>query len=82
MRTILRLFRLEYLQDALSSQSVLETALLKNITKTLKTWSRFRSATAYILYYLWEQFRYTRNISMILNTVMLDDDLISEHIII
>ena len=82
LRPILKLFRVDYLQDALSSLSVLETVLLKNITKTLKTWSRFRSATAYILFYLWEQFRYTRNISMIIHTVMLDDDLVSEHIII
>ena len=82
MRPIFKLFRVEYLPDALSSLSVLETALLNNITKTLKTWSRFRSATAYILFYLWEQFRYTRNISLILHTVMLDDELVSEHIII
>jgi len=82
LRPILKLFRVEYIPDALSSLSVLETVLFKNITKTLKTWSRFRSATAYILFYLWEQFRYTRNISMILYTVMLDDELVSEHIII
>ena len=82
LRPIFKLFRLDDLQNIQSSVSVMETALLKNITTMLKTWARFRSATAYILYYLWEQFRYTRNISMLLHTVMLDDELVAEHIII
>ena len=77
-----RNFHLNVLQDAQPSVSAIETALLKNITGTLKTWSRFRSATAYILFYLWEQFRYTRNMSMLLHTAMVDDELVAEHIII
>ena len=79
---ILKLFHLGNIQQAQASAAVLETFLLRHLTKTIRTWSRFRSATAYILFYLWEQFRYTRNISMILHTVSLDDELVSEHIII
>jgi hypothetical protein len=77
----MRLFRLTDLHDKQSPLSVMETALLRTLTATIKKWSRLGSASAYILYYLWEQFRYTRNISMLLHTVMLDEDLVAEHII-
>jgi len=82
LRPVFKLFRLDWQQDKQYSVSFMEFALLKNITATLKKWSRLRTDTAYILYYLWEQFRYTRNISMLLHTVMLDDDLVAEQIII
>jgi len=61
-------------QEAASGLGKLENALLSFITGKLKSWSLQRTVVADILYYLWEQYRYTRNISMVLNTLQLDDE--------
>jgi len=59
----------------------LETALLCLISGKLKRWSYQRHVTGDILFYLWEQYRYARNISMILNTMLLDDEPVRENIV-
>ena len=78
---VLRFLRLDYLEIAASSLPKLETSLLRYITFKLKTWSYQRTAVADILFYLWEQFRYTRNISMVLNTVLLDDEPVQKSLV-
>ena len=59
----------------------LETALLQSLTRKLKIRSYQRTVIGDILFYLWEQYRYTRNISLILNTALVDDILIREQIV-
>jgi hypothetical protein len=66
-----------HLQDTDASASAiprLETVLLSFISKKLQIWSLQRTVVGDILYYLWEQYRYTRNISMVLNTILLEDE--------
>jgi hypothetical protein len=77
---------LEFLliHDAHGTASViekLETALLSFISGKLRRWSLQRTVVGDLLFYLWEQYRYTRNISMVLNTVPLDDESIGESIV-
>jgi hypothetical protein len=59
----------------------LETALLRLISGKLRRWSLQRSMVGDILFYLWEQYRYARNISMVLNTMLLDDEPVRENIV-
>jgi hypothetical protein len=40
-----------------------------------------RTVVGDILFYLWEQYRYTRNISLVLNTMLLDDEPVRENIV-
>jgi len=68
-------------ESVVSDVKKLETALLNYITGKLKSLSHQRTPIGVILFYLWEQYRYTRNISMILNTVSLDDESVRENIV-
>jgi len=61
--------------------SKLENLLLHFITLGLKRASLQRSIVGTILFYLWEQYRYVRNISMILSTTLLDDEPVMAGII-
>jgi len=78
---VLQLLRLQDSDAAASSIQKLETALLKRISRILKNWSFQRTEVGDILFYLWEQYRYSRNISMILNTIFLDNELVRERIV-
>jgi len=78
---VLQFLRLDNPEVAASALPKLETSLLRYITFKLKTWSYQRTAVADILFYLWEQFRYTRNISMVLNTVLLDDEPVQKSLV-
>jgi len=71
---VLKFLHLDDPEAAASSLPRLEISLLRSITFRLKAWSYQRTVVADILFYLWEQYRYTRNISMVLNTVLLDDE--------
>ena len=73
-----------HLQDTDAATPVvpqLETALLRLISRKMKRWSLQRSVVGDILFYLWEQYRYARNISMVLNTMLLDDERVRESIV-
>lgn len=78
---VLQGMRLKDHEDASSSLQQLETSLLSFITRKLKSWSYQRTVTGDILFYLWEQYRYARNISMVLNTMLLDDEPVRESIV-
>jgi hypothetical protein len=78
---VLKLLRLQDTDAAASSIQLLETALLKHISGKLKNWSLQRTEVGDILFYLWEQYRYSRNISMILYTMFLDDELVLGRIV-
>ena len=82
MALLLKGFHLQDQEEATNSTSELETALLHSITIKLKRRSSQGSVVGDILFYLWEQFRYCRNISMILNTLSVDDDLVRERIVV
>ncbi len=81
MIPVLKLLRLRAVNVCVSSLQKLETALLSFITSKLKAWSLQRSVEGDILFYLWEQYRYARNISMVLNTILLDDEPVRESIV-
>lgn len=68
-------------EDAHSLQK-LETSLLSFISLKLKRWSMQRTVVGEILLYLWEQYRYTRNISMVLNTIQVEDERVRENIVV
>jgi len=78
---VLRFLHLDNPEVAASALPKLETSLLRYITFKIKTWSYQRTVVADILFYLWEQYCYTRNISMVLNTVLLDDEPVRESIV-
>ena len=78
---LLKTMHLQSQEEATSSISDLETAFLHSITIKLKRRYSQRSVVGDILFYLWEQFRYCRNISMILNTMSVDDDLVRKRIV-
>jgi vacuolar-type H+-ATPase subunit C/Vma6 len=78
---VLTFLRIQNTNEATSTIQKLETALLSFITGKLKCWSFQRTRTGDILFYLWEQYRYTRNISMVLNTSLLDDEPVRESIV-
>jgi len=78
---VLRILRLDVPEVAALDLPMLETSLLRHITFKLKTWSYQRTMIADILFYLWEQYRYTRNISMVLHTVLLDDEPVQRSLV-
>ena len=78
---VLSFLHLQDTVEAVSALQKLETVLLSFITGKLKSWSFQRAVVGDILFYLWEQYRYTRNISMVLNTILLDDEPVRESIV-
>jgi len=78
---VLKFLRLQDTDGAAPDVQKLETALLRLISGKLKRWSLQRSMVGDILFYLWEQYRYARNISMVLNTMLLDDEPVRENIV-
>jgi len=78
---LLRFFPIPGRQEVVSSAAEIETLLLGLITKKLKRWSYQRTMPGDILFYLWEQFRYARNISMVLGTMDMEDEAVSKSII-
>ena len=78
---VLKSFPIACPEVYVSSGAELETKLLSLITKELRRWSYGRTVAGDILFYLWEQFRYTRNISMVFHTIQLDDEQVSKSII-
>jgi hypothetical protein len=78
---VLRFLRLDNPEAAASTLPKLEISLLRSITFKLKAWSYQRTVVADILFYLWEQYRYRRNISMILTTVLLEDEPVRESLV-
>ena len=78
---VLSSFPIPSRKKAVSSPAELETLLLGLITKELRRWSYQRTVAGDILFYLWEQFRYARNISVVLSTMDLEDEAVSKSII-
>jgi hypothetical protein len=78
---VLKSFPIACPEEDVSSAAELETKLLSLITKELRRWSYGRTVAGDILFYLWEQFRYTRNISMVFHTIQLEDEQVSKSII-
>ena len=78
---VLKSFPIDNREGDVSSAAELETLLLSLITKKLRRWSYERTEVGDILFYLWEQFRYARNISMVLNTIQLENETVSTSII-
>jgi hypothetical protein len=78
---VLKFLHLPAWDEAGPAVQKLETALLSLISQKLKSWSLQRTVVGDILFYLWEQYRYTRNISMVLNTLQLDDEPVRESIV-
>ena len=78
---VLRYLHLKGADEAASTMQKLETALLSFISGKLQSWSFQRTVIGDVLFYLWEQYRYTRNISMVLNTMILDDEPVRESIV-
>ncbi len=81
MAPVLRFLRMEDVQGAYPALLRLETALLRRISTTLKSWSRQRTVVGDILFYLWDQYRNCRNLSMLLNTILLDDESVRDGIV-
>jgi len=79
---VLKTFPISGKDVAVSSPAQLETILLETITKELRMWSYQRTGVLDILFYLWEQFRYTRNIGLVLSTIHLEDEYVSKSIIL
>lgn len=71
---VLKYLHLKDPDGAASTIQKLETALLSFISGKLQRQALQRTVVGDVLYYLWEQYRYTRNISMVLNTMLLDDE--------
>ena len=78
---LINIFPLSSIKETVSSAAELETLLLSLITKELKRWSFKGTMEGIILYYLWEQFRYTMNISLVLQAIQLEDEEIRKSII-
>ena len=81
MVPVLTFLHLDRIAETSADMQKLETAFLFFITKKLKKWSYQRTPIGDILFYLWEQYRYTRNISMVLSTPLLDDGIVREKIV-
>ena len=81
MTPVLKFLHIKIPDEAASAIQQLETVLLGFISQKLKRWSLQRTVVGDILFYLWEQYRYSRNISMVLNTIQLDDELVRESIV-
>jgi hypothetical protein len=78
---VLKSFPIACPEVYVSSAAELETRLLSLITKELRRWSYRRTVAGDILFYLWEQFRYTKNISMVFHTLQLEDEQVGKSII-
>ena len=78
---VLKSFPIPSREDSVSSPPELEIVLLSLITHELKGWPYQKTVVGGVLFYLWEQFRYTRNISMVLSTIQLEDEAVSKSII-
>lgn len=78
---VLRLLNLKDPEGAAAPTTKLESRLLSHLTTRLRSISYQRTATGEILFYLWEQYRYTRNISMVLHTVPADDEPVRESLV-
>jgi hypothetical protein len=81
MTPILRTLHLRNHKEVNATVQQLETALLNLITRKLQRKSYQRTVTGDILFYLWKQYCYTRNISMVLNTILLDDEPVRNSIV-
>ena len=81
MGPVLKFLHLEDTGGTAADIQKLEISLLIFITRKLRNLSFQRTVAGDILFYLWEQFRYTRNISMVLNTALLDDATVREKIV-
>lgn len=78
---VLRFLHLKDPETTTAGINKLESYLLSLLTSKLKKISYQRTVTGDILFYLWEQYRYTRNISMVLHTVMVDDEPVRQSIV-
>jgi hypothetical protein len=78
---VLGFLRLQEMEGDVSDIQKLETALLRFIRRKLQRWSLQRSVDADLLFYLWEQYCYTRNISLVLSTLLLDDEPVRRSIV-
>ncbi len=78
---VIKFLRLQVPAEVASDMQKLEITLLSLITQKLKSRSLQRTVVGDILFYLWEQYRYTRNISMVLNTTLLDDEPVRENLV-
>ncbi|MDX1775888.1 MAG: hypothetical protein R3297_04850 [Desulfobulbales bacterium] len=81
MTPLLRVVGLQDYPEADSTPQELETTVLTLITLKLKRKSYQRTVTGDILFYLWLQYCYTRNISMILHTIQVDDELVRKSMV-
>ncbi len=81
MGPVLKFLHLEDTGGTAADIQKLEISLLIFITRKLRNLSFQRTVAGDILFYLWEQFRYTRNISMVLNTALLDDVTVRKKIV-
>ena len=81
MTPVLKFLHLDTTAESAAEIQKLEISLLSSITRKLKNCSYQRTVVGDILFYLWEQYRYTRNISIILNTILLDDVTVLKKIV-
>ena len=81
MTPVVKFLHLDDIGGTGADMQKLEISLLISITRKLKKWSFQRTVAGDILFYLWEQYRCTRNISMILNTPLLDDVTVGEKVV-
>ena len=81
MASIAKIFPVRSPDEEIDSPVELERKLLSLITKLLRRLSRGRTVAGEILFYLWEQYRYTRNISLVLSTMPLRDETAREGLV-
>jgi len=79
---VLKIFPIHGEVEEITSVILLEKTMLSLITRILRRWSRQRTTIGEILFYLWEQYRYARNLSMVVSTVQLKDKMAGEGIIV
>jgi len=78
---VLKIFPIPGAAEESTSVIQLEKTLLCLITRVLRRWASQRTTVGEILFYLWEQYRYARNISMVVCTLQLKDEMVREGII-
>ena len=81
MTPVVKFLHLDIIGSTGADIQKLEISLLISITRKLRKRSFQRTVAGDILFYLWEQYRYTRNISMILSTALLDDVTVEEKVV-
>ena len=79
---VLRQLQLQEQDAAAAGPAALENQLLHAIGARLKKYYYQRTETADILFYLWEQYRYCRNISFILNAAFVSGKRLEEGLVI